>query len=206
MLALRSPWVVHGDVAEGLAWFGRFLALDERVAAGVRARALMLSAELAFEYQDYADAARTAQAAVAMCTAYPAACPAGGLRILALISLRAGLVEQALARADAAVAAARQHADEWEEGLAHAARAAILARSGQLASAQSAFEVALELLTGNNGWGVAHALYGSAAWPGRAGITRARCAASAVRWSFPARSGPGPRWPGAWRHWLGGAG
>ena len=27
-------------------------------------------------------------------------------------------------------------------------------------SAQSAFEVALELLTGNNGWGVAHALYG----------------------------------------------
>ena len=158
--ALRSPWVVHGDVAEGVAWFGRFLALDEWVPAGVRARALMLGAELAFEYQDYASAARTAQAAVAMCTAYPAACPAGGLRILALISLRAGLAEQALDRADSAIAAARQHGDEWEEGLAHAARAAILARIGQLAEAQSAFEVALELLTGNNGWGIAHALYG----------------------------------------------
>jgi predicted ATPase/DNA-binding NarL/FixJ family response regulator len=158
--SLRSPWVVQGDVAEGARWFGRFLALDEWVPAGVRARALMLGAELAFEHQDYSGAARTAQAAVAMCTAYPAACPAGGLRILALISLRAGLAEQALERADKAIAAARQHGDEWEAGLAHAARAAILARSGQLASAQSAFETALELLTGNNGWGVAHALYG----------------------------------------------
>ena len=158
--ALRSPWVVQGDVAEGVRWFGRFLALDEWVPAGVRVRALMLGAELAFEHQDYLAAARTAQAAVAMCTAYPAACPAGGLRILALISLRAGLAEEALARADAAIGAAREHGDEWEEGLAQSARAAILARSGQLASAQSAFEVALELLTGNNGWGVAHALYG----------------------------------------------
>ncbi len=158
--ALRSPWVVQGDVAEGAAWFGRFLALDEWVPAGVRARGLMLSAELAFEHQDYATAARNARAAVAMCTAYAAACPAGGLRILALISLRAGLSEQALERADTAIAAARQHRDEWEEGLAHAARAAILSRSGQLAEAQSAFEVALELLTSNNGWGIAHALYG----------------------------------------------
>ncbi len=158
--ALRSPWVVHGDVAEGVRWFARFLALDEWVPAGVRARALMLGAELAFEYQDYPSAARTAQAAVAMCTAHAAACPAGGLRILALISLRAGRADEALARAEAAIAAARQPDDVWEEGLAQAARAAILARSGQVASAQSAFETALELLTGNNGWGVAHALYG----------------------------------------------
>src|SRR5580704_12629013 len=155
--ALRSPWVVHGDVAEGVQWFGRFFALDEWVPAGVRARALMLGAELAFEYQDYHEAARTAQSAVAMCTAYAAACPAGGLRILALVSLRAGRAEEALVRADAAIAAARQHDEAWEEGLALAARAAILARGGQLASAQSAYETAFELLTGNNGWGVAHA-------------------------------------------------
>jgi len=158
--ALRSPWVVQGDVAEGMSWFSRFLALNEWVRAGVRARALMLAAELAFEHQDYPGAARTAQAAVAMCTAYAAACPAGGLRILALISLRAGRAEEALARADSAIAAARQHGDEWEEGLAQAARATILARIGRLADAQSAFEGALKLLTGNNGWGVAHALYG----------------------------------------------
>ncbi len=48
--ALRSPWVVQGDVAEGVRWFGRFLALAEWSPAGVRARALMLGAELAFEH------------------------------------------------------------------------------------------------------------------------------------------------------------
>jgi predicted ATPase/DNA-binding CsgD family transcriptional regulator len=158
--ALRSPWVVHGDVAEGVQWFARFLALDEWAPAGVRARALMLGAELAFEYQDYSGAARIAQAAVAMCTVCADARPAGGLRILALISMRAGRADEALTLADAAIAAAIQRDDVWEEGLAQAAKAAILARSGQLASAQSAFEKALELLTGNNGWGVAHALYG----------------------------------------------
>ena len=158
--ALRSPWVVRGDVAEGIQWFARFLALDEWVPASVRARALMFSAELAFEHQDYQVAARTARAAVAMCTACAAACPAGGLRILALTSLRAGRGDDALAAADAAMGAASQHGDVWEEGLAHAAKAAILVRGGQLASAQSEFETALELLTGNNGWGVAHALFG----------------------------------------------
>jgi DNA-binding CsgD family transcriptional regulator len=95
-----------------------------------------------------------------MCTSCQAACPAGGLRILALTSLRAQRGDQALARAEAAIAAARQHDDVWEEGLAQAHRAAILSRSGQLASAQSALETALELLSGNNGWGVAHVLYG----------------------------------------------
>ena len=62
--ALRSPWVVHGDVTEGIGWFGRFLALNEPVPAAVRARALMFSAELAFEHQDYRSAALTARAAL----------------------------------------------------------------------------------------------------------------------------------------------
>jgi predicted ATPase/DNA-binding CsgD family transcriptional regulator len=158
--ALRSTWVVHGDVTEGLGWFCKFLALDAWVPAGVRARALMFCAELAFEHEEYGQAAQRAAEALAMGSVYPAACPAGALRILALISLRAGLAEQSLEQADAAVAAARQHADEWEEGLALSARAAILARSGQLSGAQQSFEAALDLLTGNNGWGVAHALYG----------------------------------------------
>jgi len=157
----HSPWIVQGDVTEGLSWFGRFLALNERVPAGVRARALMMSAELEFEHQNYPAAARNAQAAVAMCGAYPPACPAGGLRILALISLRAGLAEQALAQTDAAMAAAIAHAEPWELGLTQVARATVLARSGQLDDAQSGFETALSLLTGSNGWGIANALYGS---------------------------------------------
>jgi predicted ATPase/DNA-binding CsgD family transcriptional regulator len=159
--AQHSPWVVQGDVTEGLTWFGRFLALDERAPAGVRARALMMSAELAFEHQDYPAAARSAQAAVAMCGWYPAACPAGGLRLLALVSLRAGLAEQALAQADAALAAAIAHGEDWEQGLTHVARATVLARSGQLDAAQTGFDMALALLTGANGWGIANALYGS---------------------------------------------
>jgi predicted ATPase/DNA-binding CsgD family transcriptional regulator len=157
--ALRSPWVVQGDVTEGLGWFGTFLSMPGQVPAGVRARALMLAAELAFEHQDYPEAGQRAAAAVAMSTAYRAACPAGALRILALISLRAG-GQESLAQANAAVTAAREYSDEWEEGLALSAQATILARGGELAGAQSSYEAALALLTGNNGWGVAHTLYG----------------------------------------------
>ena len=158
--ALRSPWVVHGDVTEGIGWFDRFLALNVAAPAAVRIRALMLSAELAFEHQDYLGAARRAQAAVTACTAHHAASPAGGLRMLALINLRAGLPAAALDRADEAVAAARHHGDDWEEGLALVARAMVLARGGDLAAAQACYEEALDVLADNNGWGVAHALYG----------------------------------------------
>ncbi|MGH3300676.1 MAG: ATP-binding protein [Streptosporangiaceae bacterium] len=158
--ALRPLWVINGEATEGLAWYRRFLTLDEPVAAGVRARALMTKAELAFEHQDYLAAARGAQAAVAMCGAYRAANPACGLRILAALSLRAGLVEQALAQADAAIAAAIAHADDWEQGLAHVARATVLARIGQLGDAQTEYEIALGLLTDHNLWGIANALYG----------------------------------------------
>jgi DNA-binding CsgD family transcriptional regulator/Tfp pilus assembly protein PilF len=158
--ALRSPWVVHGDVTEGIAWFDRFLTLNVAAPAAVRVRALMLGAELAFEHQDYLGAARWAQAAVNACTALHAASPAGGLRMLALISLRAGLPAVALERADEAIAAARQHGDDWEEGLALVARAMVLARGGDLAAAQACYEEALDVLADNNGWGVAHALYG----------------------------------------------
>jgi predicted ATPase/DNA-binding CsgD family transcriptional regulator len=158
--ALRSIWVVYAEVTEGLAWFSRFLDLDVWVPAAVRARALMFAAELAFEHEEYNPAAQRAASALAMASVCPAVCPAGALRILALISLRAGQGEQSLAQADAAVAAARQYADEWEEGLALSARAAILARLGLLADAQQSFEAALDRLTGNNGWGVANTLYG----------------------------------------------
>ncbi len=158
--ALRSPWVVQGDVTEGLGWFARFLVLDVRVPARVRIRALMLGAELAFEHQEYALAWQRAAAAVAMWTSFRAACPAGGQRILALISLRAGRVEESLTLADAAVASAREYQDEWDEGLALVARATILRGTQLLDAAQESYEAALELLTGNNGWGVAHALYG----------------------------------------------
>ena len=159
--ALRAPWVVYGDVTEGAGWFDRFLRLDgEAAPPAVRARALMLSAELAFEQQDYARAASSAQAAADIFSAVAAPGSAGAIRLLGLISLRAGQPDQALAGVESAISTARADGDEWEEGLGLTARAIVLARLGRLDEAGDAFEVALEVLADNNRWGVAYALYG----------------------------------------------
>jgi DNA-binding CsgD family transcriptional regulator/tetratricopeptide (TPR) repeat protein len=167
--ALRSPWVAYGDVTEGAGWFDRFLALAGPVRPAVRARALMLRAELAFELQDYAAVTRYVHRGLEL--GQPADGPddaadatgtgrAGGLRLLALVSLRAGRHDEALSGAVAAIAAARGAGDDWEEGLAQSTRAAVLARLGRLTDAQRAYETALDVLRDNNGWGVAQALYG----------------------------------------------
>jgi predicted ATPase/DNA-binding CsgD family transcriptional regulator len=158
--ALRSPWVAYGDVTEGAGWFDRFLALAGPVRPAVRARALLLRAELAFELQDYAAVARCVQQAMASGQPADGAGQAAGLRLLALVSLRAGRTDEALSGAVAAIAAARAAGDDWEEGLAQSTRAAILARLGRLTDAQRAYESALDVLRDNNGWGVAQALYG----------------------------------------------
>jgi predicted ATPase/DNA-binding CsgD family transcriptional regulator len=166
--ALRGPWIAHGDVSEGASWFGRFLALDRPVPPSIRARALMLRAEIAFEQQDYPVAGESAQAGLDLCRAAGGRGAAGALRMLAVVSLRAGNQADALAAADAAIAAATGDGDDWEEGLSLAARAAVLARQGRLNEAQRAYELALEVLRDNNGWGVAQTLYGFG------GLARAR--------------------------------
>ncbi len=158
--ALRSPWVAYGDVTEGAAWFDRFLGPDGQVSPELRARALMLRAELAFEQQDYQAAAGCATAGIELCRSAGGRGEAGGRRMLALVSLRAGRTDEALASAGAAVAAATAAGDDWEEGLGHAARAAVLARQGRLDDAQRGYEIALDVLRDNNGWGVAQVLYG----------------------------------------------
>jgi predicted ATPase/DNA-binding CsgD family transcriptional regulator/Tfp pilus assembly protein PilF len=158
--ALRAPWVVYGDVSEGTGWFDRFLPMPGAVAPDVRARALTLSAELAFEQQDYAKAAAAAQAAADLCESARVPGISGALRLLGLVSLRAGEPAQALASIQAAIDAARAEADPWEEGLGRTASATVLARLGRLDEAGAAFAAALEVLADNNGWGVAHAQYG----------------------------------------------
>jgi predicted ATPase/DNA-binding CsgD family transcriptional regulator len=158
--ALRAPWVVYGDVTEGITWFDRFLRIADQVDPGIKAMALTRSAELAFEQQDYA---RTATAAHAAADLYDAEGMPGSscaLRLLGLVSLRAGQVERALASVEAAIEAATADGDPWEEGLGLAVRASVLARIGQLDEAGAAFTAALEILADNNGWGVAQVLYG----------------------------------------------
>src|SRR5258708_9062551 len=141
-----------------MSWFGRCLQVDQEVTPGGRGRALMLRAELAFEQQDYPTAGQLAQAGLDLCRASGSPGAAGGLRILAVVSLRAGRHENALASIDSAIEAARGDRDHWEEGVALALRAAILAGPGRLHQAQRAFEAALDVLRDNNGWGVAQTL------------------------------------------------
>jgi predicted ATPase/DNA-binding NarL/FixJ family response regulator/Tfp pilus assembly protein PilF len=158
--ALRSPWIAYGEVTEGTGWFDRFLGLDGDVPPRIRARALMLRGELAFENQDYQAARSYAQEGLDLARASGGKGTAAALRVLALVSLRAGRHEEALASIAGAVEAARADGDDWEEGLALAARAASTARQGRLDEAQRVYLDALALLRDNNGWGVAQPLYG----------------------------------------------
>jgi len=179
--ALRGPWVAYGDVWEGARWFDRFLGLDGQVSPVVLVRALMLRAELAFELQDYAAVQKCANEGLELCRptggdgstggaggageagedgGARGVGEAGGLRLLALVSLRAGCHDEALVSAEAAITAARAAGDDWEEGLAQSTKATVLARQGRLNDAQRGYETALDVLRDNNGWGVAHTLYG----------------------------------------------
>ncbi len=158
--ALRSPWVTYGDVTEGVIWFDRFLGLPGDVEPALRARSLIHRAELAFEQQDYAVAAENAQAGLDLCRSSGSTGAAGALRVLAVVSLRAGKLDEALATTDSALEIARKDRNDWEEGLALAVRATIIARQGKLQEAQRAFQESLDVLQDNNGWGVAQTLYG----------------------------------------------
>jgi len=157
---MRSPWVAYGDTTEGVAWFDRFFAAEGDVLAPVRARALMARAELAAEQQDLRAAGEYAQAGLDLCRASGSGGAAVALRVLAVVSLRAGRHEEALASTEAAAQAARGDGDVWEEGLALAVKATIMAHQNRPDEAQRAFTDALEVLRDNNGWGVAQALYG----------------------------------------------
>src|SRR5215472_8084817 len=156
--SLSGSWLASGDLADGAAWLDQLLAIAKPVRNGVRARAHAVRAELAFEQQDYDDATRHAQACLALSTATEGN-PAAAMRLLALLGLQRAAVEEALDNADAAVAAARQMPDAWEEGVALASRAVVLASQGRLAAAEAAYQDALDVLKDNNGWGVANVLY-----------------------------------------------
>jgi predicted ATPase/DNA-binding CsgD family transcriptional regulator/tetratricopeptide (TPR) repeat protein len=158
--ALSGYWLASGEVAEGAGWLDRLLAIDATVPAGVRARALAMRSELAFEQLDYAAAASYARECLELSEPINDGNPAAALRLLALTDLMSGHAEQALTNADAAVAAATAMADAWEEGVAVAVRAVVIAAQGDLAEAEKVFQQALDVLRDNNGWGVANVLYG----------------------------------------------
>jgi predicted ATPase/DNA-binding NarL/FixJ family response regulator len=158
--ALSGYWLASGEVAEGAGWLDRLFAIEQAVPAGVRARALSVRAEMAFEQLDYAGAARYARAGLELSQGIDDGNPAGAHRLLALTELMAGRTTEALAHADASVAAARRTASDWEQGVGLAVRATVIATRGDLTEAEKVFQQALDVLRDNNGWGVANVLYG----------------------------------------------
>jgi len=158
--AMRNPWVTHGDTAEGVAWFDRFLAQAGELPASVRGPSLVFRGDLAFEQQDYETVARCAAEGLELCRQAGDPHEAGALRLLAVAALRAGQVGEAVARIDEAADTAHKLGNDWEEGLALSIKAAGLARLGSLREAQATYEAALEVLRDNNGWGVAQVRYG----------------------------------------------
>ncbi len=126
----------------------------------MRAKALAVRSELAFEQLDYAAAASYARECLELSQPIKDGNPAAALRLLALTDLMSGQAEQALSHADSAVAAAIAMADDWEEGVAIAVRGAVIAAQGDLTEAEKVFQHALDVLRDNNGWGVANVLYG----------------------------------------------
>ena len=158
--ALSGYWLASGEVAEGAGWFDRLLAIEASVPAGAWARALAVRAELAFEQLDYAGAAAYARACLELSNRIDDGNPASAYRLLALTDLVSGRMAEALAHADAAVAAATQMGDDWEHGVALGARGAVIANQGDLTEAEKVFQRALQVLSDNNGWGVASVLYG----------------------------------------------
>jgi predicted ATPase/DNA-binding NarL/FixJ family response regulator len=167
-IALRSPWVTDGDVAEGGEWLDQFLGLDAvaelaKTAPDLVGRAMVTRAELAFEQQEYAVAQRCGEAALeAFRLGRGTSFVAGALRVLGSVELRLGRPARAAELADEAIATAQATEDWWEEGLTLGIRAAARARQGRLREAQRNYEAALEALRDNNRWGSAHILYGLA--------------------------------------------
>jgi len=158
--AMRNPWVTHGDTAEGVEWFDRFLSRPGGGPAEVRGPALVFRGDLAFEQQDYETVSRMAAEGLELCREAGDPHQAGALRLLAVAALRAGRVGEAVARIDEAAATAHKLGNDWEEGLALTIKAAGLARLGSLREAQASYEAALDVLRDNNGWGVAQVRYG----------------------------------------------
>ncbi|HXP21471.1 MAG TPA: LuxR C-terminal-related transcriptional regulator [Streptosporangiaceae bacterium] len=159
-VALRPIWLTGGDATDGAAWLDRLLALDREVSTDVRSRALSVRAELAFEQQDYAAAGALARESLEVSRAGPGGAEPGALREIAMVALVSGQVSEALETADAAIAAARAAADEWETGVALIVRGTAMALQGRMDEARREFEVAIEVLGETRGWGRARALFG----------------------------------------------
>ena len=166
--AMRNPWVTHGDVTEGAEWFDRFLVSAEGVAPGCAGRPWSSAATSPSSSRTTPPRNGARGRAWTLCREAGDPHEAAALRLLAVASLRAGNLAEAVSRIDEAAATAHKLGNDWEEGLALSIKAAGMARLGSLREAQRLYEAALDVLRDNNGWGVAQVRYGLG------GVARAR--------------------------------
>jgi predicted ATPase/DNA-binding CsgD family transcriptional regulator len=157
--AMRIAWLVTGDL-RGSAWLDKFLNSGSQVSPGVRSHSLVVRAEVAFELQDYQAVGGYAIEALSLARTAADGNLAGAERMFALAALTAGRQDEALAHADAAIAAAREARNSWEGGIANAVKAGVLVTAGQSAAAEQAYQQALLTLSESRGWAVANVRYG----------------------------------------------
>jgi predicted ATPase len=160
--AVSPCWIVWGTFAEGREWLDSFLALDTPdVPAGVRGAATVVRAQLAMS-SDPAVAESLAGAGLELCRpAADAFWTAVALNLLTQIALHAGRLEEAMARADEAMAVAHAAGDGWNEGYALGTRAAIVAQSGKLREAEQLARASVAVMRRiDQQWGAARALLG----------------------------------------------
>jgi predicted ATPase/DNA-binding NarL/FixJ family response regulator len=162
--AVRPCWIVRGLFAEGIEWFDSFLRLDAPdVPDAVRGPALAGRAQLALA-SDPAEAERYAMTGLELCwAAGEEFWTAATLNLLTEVALHSGQTDEAVSRAEQALAIARRTGDRWNEGYALGTQAAVAASRGNLAAAKQLGEAALAIMRElDQLWGVARTLLGLA--------------------------------------------
>jgi predicted ATPase/DNA-binding CsgD family transcriptional regulator/tetratricopeptide (TPR) repeat protein len=164
-VSMRPVWIIQGSFAEGAGWMDAFLAADGPGRSGlsddVLGSALVGRAQLAMATDP--DAAREyALEGLALCTSDAARFwAASALNLLAEVALHARDLDEAAARANAALTVAKPAGDRWNEGYAGGTLAATAAFRGDLVLAKDLAEEALAITYEiDQQWGSARALLG----------------------------------------------
>ncbi len=161
-VSMRVGWIIQGSFAEGAGWTDAFLAGDRSgLSDDVLGSALVGRAQLAMATDP--DAARGyALEGLALCKSDAARFwAASALNLLAEVALHARDLDEAAARANAALTVAQPAGDRWNEGYADGTLAATAAFRGDLALARDLAEEALAITHEiDQQWGSARALLG----------------------------------------------
>jgi predicted ATPase/DNA-binding CsgD family transcriptional regulator len=160
--ALRSPWIVRGNFAEGTRWLDSFLRLDlSQVPAGVRGAALTERAQLTMSRDPAAAQPDAAEGLDLYREAGDDFGTAMALNLLSEIAVHTGRGEDAANYAAQALKLARADGDGWNEGYALGTLAASAALGGRLREARELGESAVAVMDRiDQQWGVARNLLG----------------------------------------------